>query len=111
MKIKSFFKFKKIKKNSHPHATQLYVLGTILSMQISFVGFQPTYSSEHMAALGTFGLCQIHSFVNWIDAKLRDRPQDFQTLYRAVILLAVSVAGVAIGIATLLGKIAPWTGR
>ena len=28
---------------------QVYCLGTILSMQISFVGFQPVQSSEHMA--------------------------------------------------------------
>ena len=31
------------------HSTQVYCLGTILSMQISFVGFQPVQSSEHMA--------------------------------------------------------------
>lgn len=31
-----------------PHF-QVYCLGTILSMQISFVGFQPVQSSEHMA--------------------------------------------------------------
>jgi hypothetical protein len=28
---------------------QVYVIGTILSMQIPFVGFQPVQSSEHMA--------------------------------------------------------------
>ena len=31
---------------------QVYTLGTILSMQISFVGFQPVQSSEHMAVSG-----------------------------------------------------------
>ncbi|KAJ2844765.1 oligosaccharyl transferase stt3 subunit, partial [Coemansia erecta] len=36
-----------------------YVLGTLASMQIPFVGFQPTFTSEHMAALGTFGMIQI----------------------------------------------------
>ena len=34
------------------HSTQVYCLGTILSMQISFVGFQPVQSSEHMAVWG-----------------------------------------------------------
>lgn len=29
-----------------------YALGTLMSMQIPFVGFQPTRTSEHMAALG-----------------------------------------------------------
>ena len=32
---------------------QVYTLGTILSMQISFVGFQPVQSSEHMAVSST----------------------------------------------------------
>ena len=31
------------------HCLQVYCLGTILSMQIPFVGFQPVQSSEHMA--------------------------------------------------------------
>jgi dolichyl-diphosphooligosaccharide--protein glycosyltransferase len=29
-----------------------YILGTLMSMQVPFVGFQPTRTSEHMAALG-----------------------------------------------------------
>ena len=37
----------------------LYVLGTLLAMQISFVGFQAVQSSEHMAAFGVFGLLQV----------------------------------------------------
>ena len=32
--------------------SSFYVLGTLMSMQIPFVGFQPTRTSEHMAALG-----------------------------------------------------------
>ena len=32
----------------------LYVLGTLLSMQITFVGFAPVQSSEHMAGMGLF---------------------------------------------------------
>jgi len=28
---------------------KVYCIGTVLSMQISFVGFQPVQSSEHMA--------------------------------------------------------------
>ena len=36
----------------------MYCLGTILSMQISFVGFQPVQSSEHMAvwSMGCWGM-------------------------------------------------------
>ncbi|KAF3823708.1 hypothetical protein GH733_007176 [Mirounga leonina] len=63
----------------------VYCLGTILSMQISFVGFQPVLSSEHMAAFGVFGLCQIHAFVDYLRSKLN--PQQFEVLFRSVISL------------------------
>ncbi|KAJ8926772.1 hypothetical protein NQ314_020822 [Rhamnusium bicolor] len=87
----------------------LYCVGTILSMQISFVGFQPVQSSEHMLALGVFGLCQIVAFVDYIRSKLSKN--DFETLYTFLIytvgILAITVGGVL----TLSGKISPWTGR
>lgn len=31
-----------------------YVIGTLASMQVPFVGFLPIRTSEHMAALGAF---------------------------------------------------------
>jgi len=87
----------------------VYCLGTILSMQISFVGFQPVQSSEHMAALGVFGLCQIHAFVDYVRSKLSK--EQFDILFRAVSLFA-AIAGLgAFGIGTATGKISPWTGR
>ncbi|XP_071548372.1 dolichyl-diphosphooligosaccharide--protein glycosyltransferase subunit STT3A [Panulirus ornatus] len=87
----------------------LYVIGTILSMQISFVGFQPVSTSEHMGAFGVFGLCQIHAFVDYVRSRL-DKTQ-FEVLFRAVIS-TVAVAGVLVlVILTAMGKIAPWTGR
>merc|ERR1719422_1017718 len=87
----------------------VYCLGTILSMQISFVGFQPVQSSEHMAALGVFGLCQIHAFVDFLRSKL-SRPQ-FELLFRSLLIATGVVTLGAAGIATAAGKIAPWTGR
>uniref|UniRef100_A0A8C5EVK6 Dolichyl-diphosphooligosaccharide--protein glycosyltransferase subunit STT3A n=1 Tax=Gouania willdenowi TaxID=441366 RepID=A0A8C5EVK6_GOUWI len=63
----------------------VYCLGTILSMQISFVGFQPVQSSEHMAAFGMFGLCQIHAFVDYLRSKLN--AQQFEVLFKSVISL------------------------
>lgn len=87
----------------------LYCVGTILSMQISFVGFQPVQSSEHMLALGVFGLCQIVAFVDYVRSKLSKN--DFETLYTFLIytvgILVVTVGGIL----TLSGKISPWTGR
>ncbi|XP_018576446.1 dolichyl-diphosphooligosaccharide--protein glycosyltransferase subunit STT3A [Anoplophora glabripennis] len=87
----------------------LYCVGTILSMQISFVGFQPVQSSEHMLALGVFGLCQIIAFVDYICSKLSKN--DFETLY-TFLLYTVGILTMVVGtILTLSGKISPWTGR
>jgi len=87
----------------------VFCLGTILSMQISFVGFQPVQSSEHMAALGVFGLCQIHSFVDYMRAKLNK--EQFELLFKSILLCFAIGSLSAAGIATATGKIAPWTGR
>ncbi|KAL5242654.1 hypothetical protein ACI65C_010064 [Semiaphis heraclei] len=87
----------------------VYCIGTILSMQISFVGFQPVQTSEHMMALGVFGLCQILGGINYMRTKIVG--DDFQTLLQFIIYL---IGGIVIAFGTLLtitGKIAPWTGR
>ncbi|ESO07295.1 hypothetical protein HELRODRAFT_98643 [Helobdella robusta] len=87
----------------------VYCVGTILSMQIPFVGFQPVQSSEHMAALGVFGLCQIHAFIDYVRSRLtRDQ---FSILFRSLVIFTGVVSATAFGIATALGKISPWTGR
>ncbi|KAF7728651.1 oligosaccharyl transferase stt3 subunit [Apophysomyces ossiformis] len=86
-----------------------YVLGTLMSMQIPFVGFQPTRTSEHMAALGVFGLCQIMGFVELLRSHLQAK--QFQILLKAFVV-GVSVLGFsALVLLTLSGYIAPWTGR
>ncbi|XP_037569359.1 LOW QUALITY PROTEIN: dolichyl-diphosphooligosaccharide--protein glycosyltransferase subunit STT3A-like [Dermacentor silvarum] len=87
----------------------LYVLGTLLSMQISFVGFQPVQSSEHMAALGVFGLCQLHAFVDYVRSKLPK--EHFELLFRTVVVATATVTLAVGGVLTILGKISPWTGR
>ncbi|XP_049284060.1 dolichyl-diphosphooligosaccharide--protein glycosyltransferase subunit STT3A [Anopheles funestus] len=87
----------------------LYTIGTILSMQISFVGFQPVQSSEHMLAFGVFGLCQLHAFVDYVRSAVPK--EHFETLFQALIVTIASVAAL-IGLAlTVTGKISPWTGR
>ena len=45
-----------------------YIVGLICSMQVPFVGFQPLRTSEHMAALGVFGLLQIVAFLHYVKA-------------------------------------------
>uniref|UniRef100_A0A2K6FIX1 Dolichyl-diphosphooligosaccharide--protein glycosyltransferase subunit STT3A n=1 Tax=Propithecus coquereli TaxID=379532 RepID=A0A2K6FIX1_PROCO len=56
----------------------------ILLLYIRF-HLQPVLSSEHMAAFGVFGLCQIHAFVDYLRSKLN--PQQFEVLFRSVISL------------------------
>ncbi|KAL1140305.1 hypothetical protein AAG570_000237 [Ranatra chinensis] len=87
----------------------LYCVGTMLSMQISFVGFQPVQSSEHMLALGVFGLCQLHSFVDYLRSKLTS--SDFEVLFRAMVAVTSALTIIIGTILTFTGKIAPWTGR
>ncbi|XP_065333210.1 dolichyl-diphosphooligosaccharide--protein glycosyltransferase subunit STT3A isoform X2 [Cloeon dipterum] len=87
----------------------LYCLGTILAMQISFVGFQPVQSSEHMLALGVFGLCQLHCFVDYLRGHLS--ASDFQVLFKATIVATGTILAVVTGILTITGKVSPWTGR
>ncbi|XP_022103559.1 dolichyl-diphosphooligosaccharide--protein glycosyltransferase subunit STT3A [Acanthaster planci] len=87
----------------------VYCLGTILSMQISFVGFQPVQSSEHMAALGVFGLCQIYTFVEYVRSRLSQHY--FDVLFRSVVLLVGVTVGAVGAVLLATGKISPWTGR
>lgn len=87
----------------------LYCVGTILSMQISFVGFQPVQSSEHMLALGTFGLCQLYAFTQYLREHLS--PANFELLFKALLTTLLATLGTAIVVLTVTGKISPWTGR
>ncbi|KAF1801309.1 glycosyltransferase family 66 protein [Mucor lusitanicus] len=86
-----------------------YILGTLMSMQIPFVGFQPTRTSEHMAALGVFGLCQIMGFVNLMRSHLQTK--QFQILLKAFVAVTFVLGFAALVGLTLGGYIAPWTGR
>ncbi|KDQ19480.1 glycosyltransferase family 66 protein [Botryobasidium botryosum FD-172 SS1] len=86
-----------------------YAVGTLASMQVPFVGFQPVSTSEHMAALGVFGLLQLVSFSELVRSHIPSR--QFQTLLRSSIILAGILGAAVFGILTLKGWIAPWTGR
>lgn len=87
----------------------VYALGTILSMQISFVGFQPVQTSEHMMSLGVFGLCQIHSFIDYLRANMTK--ENFATLTKTIAITVATVISGGVAVMTLSGKVAPWTGR
>ncbi|KAG6828501.1 hypothetical protein H0H92_007776 [Tricholoma furcatifolium] len=86
-----------------------YAIGTLSSMQVPFVGFQPVRTSEHMAALGVFGLLQIVAFAQLVRSHISSRQFQSLVLYGVVstgILGALAIVGL-----TYKGWIAPWTGR
>ncbi|EPZ32901.1 STT3 subunit of Oligosaccharyl transferase [Rozella allomycis CSF55] len=86
-----------------------YVLGTLASMTIPFVGFQPTKTSEHMAALGVFGLIQLFAFANVIRSHTTDN--QFKSFIRyGVATVVLLMFATLIGL-TMTGVIAPFTGR
>ena len=78
-------------------------------MQVPFVGFLPLRTSEHMAALGVFGLLQLVSFAE-IVRKLVPGKQ-FQLLLTAFVIAAFGVSFAVLVMLTFSGWIAPWTGR
>jgi dolichyl-diphosphooligosaccharide--protein glycosyltransferase len=87
----------------------LYTLGTLLSMQIPFVGFQPVQSSEHMAALGVFGLLQFVAILQWVRSHMS--PFQFKLFFRTTVLILLALGAAVLAVATVTGYIAPWTGR
>ena len=86
-----------------------YALGTLMSMQVPFVGFQPIRTSEHMSALGVFGLLQLIAFVTLLKSHIPGRKfRAFLSLF--IVVVFVVAVGALIGL-TVTGTIAPWTGR
>ncbi|KAF8719176.1 hypothetical protein AX14_013140 [Amanita brunnescens Koide BX004] len=86
-----------------------YAIGTLASMQVPFVGFQPVRTSEHMAALGVFGLLQIVAFAQLVRSHISSR--QFETLLFFSVIASGILGALAIVFLTYKGWIAPWTGR
>ncbi|KAH8995063.1 Oligosaccharyl transferase STT3 subunit [Lactarius hatsudake] len=86
-----------------------YAIGTLASMQVPFVGFQPVRTSEHMGALGVFGLLQIVAFVELVRSHVSSK--QFQQLLFGGVIAAGILGTLAIVGLTYKGWIAPWTGR
>ena len=111
-----------------------YVVATLLSMQVPFVGFQPVYSSEHLAGAAVFGLLQLAGAISWARSHLSDA--SFATAERSMLLAGVALgtlwlasrscaqpltqsfafllspsAAVAVALGAATGYLAPLTGR
>ncbi|KAL1990278.1 hypothetical protein VTN49DRAFT_6117 [Thermomyces lanuginosus] len=89
--------------------TTWYALGTLASMQIPFVGFLPVRNSDHMSALGIFGLIQVVAFVEYVRSQIPGK--QFQTLLNISLIIFFGVSFLALVLLTMAGVIAPWTGR
>jgi dolichyl-diphosphooligosaccharide---protein glycosyltransferase len=103
-----------------------YAIGTLASMQVPFVGFQPVRTSEHMGALGkivvrlyqsvwliaftgVFGLLQIVAFAQLVRSHVSSK--QFQDILFYSVISAGLIGALAIVGLTYKGLIAPWTGR
>lgn len=86
-----------------------YAVGTLASMQVPFVGFQPVRTSEHMAALGVFGLLQLVAFTELVRSHVSST--QFRRLLSTVLITVGLLGFAAIVTLTMKGLIAPWTGR
>ncbi|KAJ9474055.1 putative Dolichyl-diphosphooligosaccharide--protein glycosyltransferase subunit STT3 (putative) [Pseudozyma hubeiensis] len=89
--------------------SSFYALGTLASMQVPFVGFQPVRTSEHMAALGVFGLLQLVAFVELVRSHVPSK--QFKLLLVGFVVLVATLAFGALVALTYAGYVAPWTGR
>ncbi|OQE44286.1 hypothetical protein PENCOP_c002G01624 [Penicillium coprophilum] len=89
--------------------TTWYALGTLGSMQIPFVGFLPIRNSDHMSALGVFGLIQLVAFAEFIRAYLPGK--QFQKLLTSMVLLTFGLGFGGLVLLSISGVIAPWSGR
>ncbi|XP_070550384.1 dolichyl-diphosphooligosaccharide--protein glycosyltransferase subunit STT3B-like [Ptychodera flava] len=89
--------------------TVFYIIGTLLSMQIPFVGFQPVRTSEHMAAAGTFALIQAYAALKYVQDFLTK--QEFKSLFVFAITSVAGLVFLAVVYLTYAGYVAPWSGR
>jgi dolichyl-diphosphooligosaccharide--protein glycosyltransferase len=86
-----------------------YVIGTLLAMQVRFVGFLAVQSSEHMGSLGVFALLQVVSFINWVRSLIDEK--NFKKLFRTIVTAVIMAGVAALTVASVTGYIAPFTGR
>ena len=65
--------------------------------------------STTFQSLGVFGLCQIMSFVEYLKSSMsRDH---FNHLFKTIAVAVSAIVALGVGVMTLSGKVAPWTGR
>lgn len=86
-----------------------YVLGTLLSMQIRFVGFNAVQTPEHLGAFGTFGLINLYCVGLWVRSFTGRKV--FNAFIRWLILFTFSIIGFIVLLSFVAGKGGGMTGR
>lgn len=86
-----------------------YILGTLLSMQIRFVGFNAVQTTEHLGAFGTFGLLNLYCVATWVRGFAGRKV--FAAFVRWLILFAVAIFASIVLLAFVLGHGGGLTGR
>lgn len=86
-----------------------YAIGTLASMEVPFVGFQPINTSEHLAALGVFGLLQIVAFAEYLKSIVPNKTFKKLLDYSVPITIVLGIA--SIPLLEKLGLVRGWTGR
>ena len=93
----------------HVAYTSFYILATLLSMQVFFVGFRVIQTSDHLATHGVFLVMQAWAFVKWSTSQLSEAYR--RKLFWTALVVAAAAFAVVIGGALLSGYIAPFSGR
>jgi dolichyl-diphosphooligosaccharide---protein glycosyltransferase len=80
-----------------------YVVGTLLSMQIRFVGFNAVQTMEHLGAFGVFGLLNLYCVGNWV--RSFTGPKIFKAFVRWLIMLAASCIALVVFLGVVAGGV------
>ncbi|XP_067934706.1 dolichyl-diphosphooligosaccharide--protein glycosyltransferase subunit STT3B-like isoform X2 [Watersipora subatra] len=86
-----------------------YIVGTLLSMQIPFVGFQPIRTSEHMAAAGVFALLNAYALLNYFKSFMTK--SELKSLFFFAVSICAGLVFLGVVFLTYAGYVAPWSGR
>jgi len=86
-----------------------YVLGTLLAMQIRFVGFNAVQSKETLGAFGVFGILNLYVFLRWVRSFAP--PHVLKQLLAVLITSFVAVAVLFLAWGSATGFFGPWEGR
>lgn len=86
-----------------------YIFGTLLSMQIPFVGFQPVHTAEHLLAMATFVGLQLFALSLWSREHLQ--PGAAATLSNALVAAAVTAFASLVLVCFFTGRFPQYTAR